>query len=218
VKILSWGLTVTENRPFIEMDFIEGKDLEDLLKDKTIFTITEAIKVFEHIAYALAHCHTHGIKHGDIKSNNIKFNEQTGNFILLDFGMALLTEEKRTASRKELGAIEFMAPEQIDGHLNFESDIYSLGIVLFELLTGNVPFPLANASFSARNKVAVAHKEKTPPKIYDLRKETIPEGWVEEKKNIEINVPKWLVQSIEKCLSKNIEKRFKRGDELYDIF
>src|SRR5687768_8443564 len=76
VKIYGSGITDTGGFPFIEMEFIEGPDLEELLKapNDPVFTIKETIKVAEHLSHALAHCHKVDVKHGDIKSNNVKFN------------------------------------------------------------------------------------------------------------------------------------------------
>src|SRR3954462_3528359 len=76
VKILSSGLSETGNFPFIEMEYIEGPDLEELLRQphEPIFSIKEVIKVAEHLSNALAHCHRKNVRHGDIKSNNVKFN------------------------------------------------------------------------------------------------------------------------------------------------
>src|SRR6202012_2793475 len=97
VKILSSGLTESGSFPFIEMEFIEGPDLEELLKPPhdPIFTIKEFLKVAEQLSGALAHCHRFNVKHGDIKSNNIKFNIRTGNYVLLDFGLAIMSDEDR---------------------------------------------------------------------------------------------------------------------------
>src|ERR687894_2400072 len=77
VKILSSGITETGSFPFIEMEFIEGPDLEELLKSPhdPVFTIKEAIKIADQLSYALAHCHRVGVKHGDVKSNNVKLNQ-----------------------------------------------------------------------------------------------------------------------------------------------
>ncbi len=97
VKILSSGITETGNLPFIEMEYIEGPDLEELLKPPhpSLFTIKETIKVAEHLSNALAHCHRVDVKHGDIKSNNVKFNHHSGNYVLLDFGLAIMSDEQR---------------------------------------------------------------------------------------------------------------------------
>lgn len=216
VKILSSGITESGSLPFIEMEFIEGPDLEELLEPphEQIFTVKEAIKVAEQLASALSHCHQLGIKHGDIKSNNIKYNIQTGNYILLDFGMAIMTEEQRRTSVKHAGAIEFMAPEQNDGKMLSQTDIYSYGIVIYELLTGQVPFPLNGNSETSRNTVMVAHMEQPVPDLLDLRKQNLPASWTAEVKNREMTVPEWLLNIITKCLEKLPENRFSDGNEL----
>src|SRR5215210_3685297 len=87
VRILSSGITDSGNFPFIEMEYIEGPDLEELLKPPhdPVFSIKEVIKVAVQLSDALAHCHKLDVKHGDIKSNNVKFNKSTGNYVLLDF-------------------------------------------------------------------------------------------------------------------------------------
>ena len=82
------------------MEYIEGPDLGELLKPPhpPIFTIKETIKVADHLSNALAHCHRANVKHGDIKSNNVKFNQHTGNYILLDFGLSIMSDEQRRTS------------------------------------------------------------------------------------------------------------------------
>src|SRR3982750_253984 len=144
VKILNSGITETGSLPFIEMEFIEGPDLEELLQPPhdPVFTIKETIRVAEQLSNALAHCHRLDIKHGDIKSNNVKFNVQSGNYVLLDFGLAVMSDEQRRTSLRHAGAIEFMAPEQSEGQTLFQTDVYSFGIIIFELLAGVVPFPV----------------------------------------------------------------------------
>src|SRR6476620_1788989 len=159
VRILNAGITDSGSFPYIEMEFIEGPDLEELLKPphEPVFTISETIKVAEQVSRALAHCHKVGVKHGDMKSNNIKYNSHTGNYVLLDFGLAVMSDEQRRTSLRHAGAVEFMAPEQSEGKLLFETDVYSFGIILYELLAGTVPFPLKDSSELARNRVMVAH-------------------------------------------------------------
>lgn len=115
VKILNSGITESGSFPFIEMEFIEGPDLEELLKPPhdAIFTIKETIKLADQLANALCHCHKVGVKHGDIKSNNIKFNKYSGNYVLLDFGLSVISDEERRSSMRHAGAIEFMAPSRM---------------------------------------------------------------------------------------------------------
>ncbi len=218
VKIMTSGITESGAFPFIEMEFIEGPDLEELLKPPhdPVFTIREVIKVAEHLSNALAHCHSVDVKHGDIKSNNVKFNIHTGNYVLLDFGLAIMSDEQRRTSLRHAGAIEFMAPEQNEGKMFFQTDIYSFGIIMFELLAGTVPFPLKDKGETARNLVRIAHMESPPPDLHSLRLENIPESWSDEKKEHEKMVPKWLLSMIYKCVEKNPQRRFANGVELQE--
>lgn len=218
VKILNSGLTESGSFPFIEMEYIEGPDLEDLLRPphNAIFTIREAIKLADQLSDALAHCHKVGVKHGDIKSNNVKFNRHTGNYVLLDFGLAVMSDEQRRSSLRHAGAVEFMAPEQHNGEMLLQSDIYSFGIILFELLAGTVPFPLINKAETSRNMVMLSHIEKPIPDVLELRKAHLPLNWSEEKKAQELIIPSWLLQVLEKCLQKNPMDRFADGMELHE--
>ncbi len=218
VKILGSGITETGNFPFIEMEFIEGPDLEELLKPPhdNVFTLKETIKVAEHLSNALAHCHSVGVKHGDIKSNNIKYNNSSGNYILLDFGLAIMSDEQRRTSLRRAGAIEFMAPEQNEGVMLFETDVYSFGIIIFELLAGTVPFPLKDKGESARNKVMVSHMETPVPDLISLRRQNLPQTWSDEKKEQEMQIPEWMLTTIYKCLEKKPGARFTNGMELHN--
>ncbi|HZH36716.1 MAG TPA: serine/threonine-protein kinase, partial [Flavisolibacter sp.] len=217
VKILSYGISETGGFPFIEMEYIDGPDLGELLKEPhdPIYTIKETIKLADHLSNALAHCHRLNVKHGDIKSNNVKYNLRSGNYVLLDFGLAVLSEEERRTSLRHAGAIEFMAPEQNEGKMYFETDVYSFGIVLYEMLAGKVPFPLDGNSETARNKVMVAHMETPPPDLLSLRASLLPTNWTEEKKAHEMQVPDWLLKLIYKCLEKNPADRFADGGLLH---
>ncbi|MFA6084096.1 serine/threonine protein kinase [Mucilaginibacter sp.] len=216
VKILSWGITDSGSFPYIEMEYIEGPDLGELLHpphDK-VFTLKEAIRVADQLAGALAHCHKVGVKHGDIKSNNVKYNINTGNYVLLDFGLAIMTEEQRRTSIRHAGAIEFMAPEQHEGKMLLQTDVYSYGIILYELLTGEVPFPLIGGGDAGRNAVMLAHIESEIPDLLTARKKAIPKTWDAERRAQEMQVPQWLLRIISKCLQKKPEDRYPSGKEL----
>jgi eukaryotic-like serine/threonine-protein kinase len=218
VTILNSGITDTGNFPYIEMEFIEGHDLGELLlpPNDPVFTIKETIKVAEQLSNALAHCHSVDVKHGDIKSNNVKFNSKTGNYVLLDFGLAIMSDEQRRTSLRHAGAIEFMAPEQNEGQMLFQTDVYSFGIIIYELLAGIVPFPLQDKGETARNTVMVSHMETPPPDIVNLRQKNIPTSWSKEKLDHEMLIPEWVLSMVYKCLEKKPEDRFANGVELHE--
>ncbi|BAU54934.1 serine/threonine-protein kinase [Mucilaginibacter gotjawali] len=218
VKILNSGITESGSFPFIEMEFIEGPDLEELLKPphEAIFTIKETIKVADQLANALSHCHKVGVKHGDIKSNNVKFNIHSGNYVLLDFGLSAMSDEQRRSSMRHAGAIEFMAPEQNEGKMLFQTDVYSYGVILYELLAGQVPFPLKDNGETARNTVMIAHMELAVPDLLELRRQHLPENWTATQKEREMQVPAWLLDLIADCLEKSPEKRYKNGMQLQE--
>ena len=219
VKILSSGVSDTGNFPFIEMEYVEGPELEDLIRPPhhPIFTIKEVLKLAEQLSNAIAHCHKVAVKHGDIKSNNVKFNIHTSNYVLLDFGLAIMSDEQRRTSLRQAGAIEFMAPEQNEGQILFQTDVYSFGVVVFELLAGTVPFPLQDKGETARNIVRINHMEAPPPDVLQLRSKVLPDTWNAEKKEHEMHVPDWLLTMIYKCLEKKPENRFENGMVLHDF-
>jgi serine/threonine protein kinase len=218
VKILSSGITDSGSFPYIEMEYIEGPDLCELLKPphEKIFMLKEVIRVADQLASALAHCHKVGVKHGDVKSNNVKYNINTGNYVLLDFGLAIMSEEQRRTSIRHAGAIEFMAPEQHEGKMLSETDIYSYGIILYELLTGEVPFPLHGGGDAGRNAVMLAHIESPLPDLLNARRNALPSTWDDEKKGREMQLPQWLLKLVDKCLQKDPANRFSNGTELHD--
>lgn len=155
--------------------------------------------------------------HNDIHSGNI-MRRENGNFVLLDFGLAINGNEVVRSSRHTNGAPEFKSPEKWDDDsvLSEQSDIYSLGIVMYQYLAGRVPFPYNTAisSHKAEYELGEAHQKVTPPSIADLRKEYFEryhEG-TEYKKDY----PDWLEEMILKCLQKAPENRFKNGKELHD--
>ncbi len=198
------------------MEFIEGPDICELLQPPhpKAFNIKELVKIADQLAGALQHCHSVGVKHGDIKSNNVKYNVHTGNFVLLDFGLAIMSEEQRRTSIRHAGAIEFMAPEQHEGKMLLQTDIYSYGIILYELLTGQVPFPLNGDGDTGRNVVMLGHMEGNIPDALNLRRQNLEGTLSKEALITELHVPDWLLAIIYKCLKKDPYQRFADGVEL----
>jgi serine/threonine protein kinase len=158
--------------------------------------------------------------HNDIHSDNI-IRREDGSHVLLDFGLAIQGENVVRSSRRSDGAPEFKAPEKWDGdpELTTQSDIYSLGIVLYEYLTGRVPFPLSPEDAGSAKAIYLlgeAHKTKVPDSIYELRKAAFEKA-NPGKEYDNPDYPLWLEEVIMKCLEKNPQDRFLNGKELYDF-
>jgi len=154
--------------------------------------------------------------HNDIHSGNIMRRED-GNFVLLDFGLAINGDEVVRSSRHANGAPEFKAPEKWDDDsiLSEQSDIYSFGIVLFQYLAGRVPFPYNThiSSHKAEYELGEAHQKAMPPSIDIIRKEFFEKKF--EGEEYYKDYPQWLEEMILKCLQKDPADRFRNGKELH---
>ena len=153
--------------------------------------------------------------HNDIHSGNIMRRED-GNFILLDFGLAISGDEIVRSSRHTNGAPEFKAPEKWDDEsiLTEQSDIYSFGIVLFQYLTGRVPFQYNKqiSNYKAEFELGEAHQKAELPSIEVLRKKAFEQKY--DGQEYKKDYPQWLEDAIIKCLQKRPEDRFRNGREL----
>ena len=163
VKIFDFG--IAEGRfPFLVMDYVEGKILGNLLREQIRLPREKALPIFIQICDGMAHAHENGIIHRDLKPDNI-FLVQKGvqhEFVqIVDFGIAKkLNDKKRklTGEGQVLGTPAFMSPEQIMGKdLDARSDIYSLGCLMYNVLTGKLPFAGASAT-----EVMALHLEREP--------------------------------------------------------
>jgi eukaryotic-like serine/threonine-protein kinase len=141
-----------DNTPYIVFEYIEGETLKDRIRRFGRLPISEAVAYAVEIARALGVAHERGIVHRDVKPQNVLVDEE-GAAKVTDFGIArTLDQEGLTADGRVLGTTDYVSPEQALGHpVTGQSDLYSLGIVLFEMLTGDVPF-------KGENQVAVAMK------------------------------------------------------------
>ena len=158
--------------------------------------------------------------HNDIHSDNI-IRREDGNYVLLDFGLAIQGETVVRSSRRSDGAPEFKAPEKWDGEMELttQSDIYSFGVVLYEFLTGRVPFPLAPEDAGSAKAIYLlgeAHKSQVPDSIYELRKAAFEKAHPGQK-YVTPDYPLWLEDVVMKCLEKNPQDRFLDGKELYEF-
>lgn len=157
--------------------------------------------------------------HNDIHSDNI-IRRHDGAYVLLDFGLAIQGENVVRSSRRMDGAPEFKAPEKWDGvsEMTTQSDIYSLGVVLYEALAGRVPFPLLPEEAGSARAIYLlgeAHKHKVPDSIFELRKAAYEKLHPGESYDVP-DYPLWLEDAIMKCLEKDPEKRFRNGKELFE--
>ena len=157
--------------------------------------------------------------HNDIHSGNI-MRRENGHYVLLDFGLAIEGSDIIRSSKRRNGAPEYKSPEKWDNEniISTESDIYSLGIVLYEFLTGKVPFPYNQQNSNqtaAEYELLKAHTTQPIPSIFEARKSTFEK--VYPNKIYQKDYPEWLEMLIIKCLAKRPENRFHDGRELYEF-
>src|SRR5215210_2441724 len=183
-----------EGRPYIVFEYVEGETLKDRIRRMGRLPVDEAIAYAIEIARALGCAHQGGIVHRDIKPQNILIDEE-GTAKVTDFGIARsLTEEGLTAEGRVLGTTDYVSPEQALGHaVTGQSDLYSLGVVLFEMLTGDVPF-------KGDNQVAVAMKHV---------REELPDVQVRRPE-----VSAALAAVLDRATDKDLSRRYGRAADL----
>ena len=139
-----YDLGEAEGVKFITMEFIEGKDLRALIKERTKFPPAEAVDVIQQVCQALEAAHRVGVIHRDLKPQNI-MQDGTGRILVMDFGLARTLEgDGMTQTGAMVGTMEYMSPEQaLAKDLDQRSDLFALGLILYELLTGKMPFAAA---------------------------------------------------------------------------
>ena len=141
VTVFDAGVDESTGLSFIAMEFIEGRSLREFLRSGHGFAFSEVARIGAALAVALDYAHSKGVVHRDIKPANILFTPQ-GVVKITDFGVARLESSNLTATGQFIGTPNYMSPEQVAGGVvDGRSDLFSLGVVLFELLTGQRPFP-----------------------------------------------------------------------------
>lgn len=145
-----------EGMDFMVMDYVAGGTLSSYLKERTRLPVDEALRIGKQLADALAYAHRQGVIHRDIKPSNILFTDATHRHaVLTDFGLARLCDEtgaKLTVTGAMVGTPTYMSPEAVRGEpCDGSSDIYSLGVVLYEMVTGRPPY-VANTPYSMMMK------------------------------------------------------------------
>ncbi len=182
-----------ERQQFIDMEFVEGKTLGVLLKEKEL-SLKEAVDIALQVAEGLNAAHKKGIVHRDIKPDNIMVTDESV-VKIMDFGLAKLKDSSRlTKTHSTLGTLSYMSPEQARGEeVDQRSDVFSLGAVLYEMITGRRPF-------TGEHEAAI---------IYSLVNET-PEPLTRYKSD----VPYELQRVVGKALAKEKDKRYQHVDEM----
>jgi serine/threonine protein kinase/tetratricopeptide (TPR) repeat protein len=179
---------------FVTMEYVFGEDLKSLVSRAGRLSVDRALFVARQIADGLSEAHRLGIVHRDLKPQNIMIDRQ-GNAKIMDFGIArLLAGPDLTGAGMMIGTPAYMSPEQVDGTgVDPRTDIYALGVILYELVVGRPPFEGDNSL-----SVALKHKNELPKSP----RESNPE------------IPEELDRLILKCLAKKKEQRFQNAEEL----
>ena len=179
---------------YLTMEYVQGESLKNMLKMTKQLSVSTALQIARQIAEGLAEAHHRGVVHRDLKPGNVML-EKDGNVKIMDFGLAYSgPESKERDIRDIVGTPEYMYPEQFDGQdVDGRSDLYSLGVVLFEMLTGRLPFV-----GDTPQGVAFKHKNEPPadPQVFNSL------------------IPVDVSRLILKCLEKKRGQRFESAQEL----
>lgn len=178
---------------YIAMEFLQGRELRDMLNDGKKMPVEQVINVVAQVAQGLAYAHEHGIVHRDVKPSNIMI-VRDGHVKITDFGIARMASAAvRTQTGMVLGSPKYMSPEQVVGKLTDQrSDIFSLGVMLYEMLTGQAPFAGENV-----NAIMYQTLNSVPPPPSSLSP----------------NVPEMLNFIVAKALAKKLEHRYQDTKE-----
>ncbi len=179
---------------FITMDFVEGRDLASLIRERGKFPPDEAAGIIAQVCRALEAAHGEGVVHRDLKPQNVMLDKH-GRVKVMDFGIARSTEAVggMTQTGAMIGTPEYMSPEQARGqHVDARSDLFSLGIIFYEMLTGQTPF----------------HAETMMATIFRRTQET-----ARPPAELEPEIPQQINDAVVKCLATDREQRFQSASE-----
>jgi serine/threonine-protein kinase len=182
---------------YIAMEYLTGTDLRFYTREDSLLPPLSVVKMGMKLADALAYAHSNKIIHRDIKAANVMYDPQTGQLKITDFGIARLTDSRRTKTGMVLGTPSSMSPEQLRGKkLDGRTDLYSLGVLLFQLLTGRLPY---RADSLTRLMVKITTADL--PDLMSLRPELKDNGAC-------------IVEIINKLLQKEADDRYQDGKKL----
>ena len=180
---------------YIVMEYIEGEILKDYISKRSRLTVDEAVEFAKELALGLEEIHNNGIVHRDVKASNIMVSEH-GQIKIIDFGIAVNGESERlTRTGNVIGSVQYIAPEILEQKpITKLSDIYALGIILYEMLTGSVPFKGKTVI-----DTAMKHKREEIPHVNKM----FP------------NIPQSLTNIVIKATAKNLSQRYKSMFAMY---
>jgi serine/threonine protein kinase/tetratricopeptide (TPR) repeat protein len=179
---------------YLTMEYVRGEDLKRLIRRTGTLSIGKTVSIVRQIAEGLAEAHKLGVVHRDLKPSNVMIDGE-GNAKIMDFGIARsMAGAGMTAEGSMIGTPEYMSPEQVESRgIDGRSDLYSLGVILFEMVTGQVPFegetPLS---------VAFKHKSENP----------------QDPRTLNPRIPEALSRLILRCLEKDRSKRYQTAEEI----
>lgn len=176
---------------YIAMEFLQGEDLTPYTRPEHLMPMLEVITLIKQIALALDYAHKAGVVHRDIKPANVMYDRALGVAKVTDFGIARITDSSKTKTGMVLGTPSFMSPEQLAGkHIDGRSDLFSLGVMLYQLLTGHLPFV---GSSMAELMYRITQQPPTDPRQYTPK------------------MPAILVKILLKSMEKDLSQRFQTG-------
>ena len=190
-----YDVSRTQDINYIVMELIEGVTLKQYMQKRVQLSWKEALHFSMQISKALIHAHSRGIIHRDIKPHNIMILRD-GSVKVADFGIARLSSTKNTLTQQTLGSVHYISPEQAKGSsIDARTDIYSLGVVMYEMLTGRLPFEGENAV-----SVAIQHISSIP---------LMP-------REINPDIPVGMEVITMKAMNPDLEKRYQFAEQLYE--
>jgi len=178
---------------YIAMEFLKGKDLVPYTKPDSLLPPGKALSIIVKVAEALSYAHSMGVVHRDIKPANIMYEPESDTPKVTDFGIARITDSSKTKTGMVLGTPSFMSPEQLAGKkIDGRSDLFSLGVTLYQLLCGQLPF---SGESMTQLMFAIASNPHPPIRTYNAK------------------LPPWIETIIDKALTKDPEQRYQTGAE-----
>jgi len=180
--------------PYIAMEYLKGTDLSKYIKPDTQLPLKQVLSIIQRSADGIDYAHQYNVVHRDIKPANIMWDPETDSCKITDFGIARITDSSKTKTGMVLGTPSYMSPEQLAGKkVTGQSDIFSLGVMLFQMVTGKLPFTgdsMASLMYKIANEIHPAPESINP------------------------DVPRCVTVIINRAMEKDVEKRYQHGKDM----